>query len=255
MAKPARFASIVALLPLIFSTCSLALANGAAPAIPFRENPILLFLSTLIAAACAMLWVPRVFKWNWETKYFGASLFHIGSIALLCVVPCLCLVLYSRLPITARISVLLIYLGIHVGWCRRFVVFYRKVDADTNLRGGLYQEEYDAVYYMQRADKQLLEHKFKELPKDGYFALFLALSFLLVPIMDAVSAIVGLPFVHIFLLIGMLPVSLMGFGFATRGWLVFYCYPMQIRKATGKRVYVDMTGKPDFGQRKLSNTL
>jgi hypothetical protein len=64
--------------------------------------------------------------------------------------------------------------------------------------------------------------------------------------MDTVSAIVGLPFTHIFLMISTLPISLMSVGFAARGWLVFYHYPNQIKKDTGKRVYVDMSGRPNF---------
>lgn len=166
----------------------------------------------------------------------------------MCLVPCLCIVPYSRLPIDVRLGLLFIYSAIHIAWCWRFVVFYRKIANDTTLRRVLYEEEADAVYYMQRGDKHLLEtqYKFHQLPQDRYFVLFLLLAFALVPLMDTARSVVGLPFIHIFLMIGTLPISLMGVGFAARGWLVFYAYPRQIKKDTGKRVYVNMSGKPNF---------
>jgi hypothetical protein len=116
----------------------------------------------------------------------------------------------------------------------------------------LYEEEDDAVYYMQQGGRRLLETQceFAELPKDCYFAIFLLLSFILVPTMDTVRTVVGIPFTHIFLLISTLPISLMGVGFATRGWLVFSCYPLQIRRKTGKQVYVDMSGKPSLNRKR-----
>jgi hypothetical protein len=251
MAKPDRFASMAAILPLAFSTCCLALADGAAPSVPFLQNPISLILSVVIAVACAVLCVPRVSHWNWEAKYFGVTLFCVGSIALICLVPCFCLALYGRPSVVVRIIILCAYMAIHIAWCRRFFAFYEKINSDINLRKVLYEEEDDAVYYMQQGDRYLLEtqYKFKELPKDRYFAIFLLLAFLLVPAMNTLRAATGLPFTHIFLLIAMLPVSLMGVGFAARGWLVFYYYPRQIRKGTGKRVYVDMSGKPKMGRK------
>jgi hypothetical protein len=247
-AKPERFASLGAILLLIFSAFSLALAEEAAPSVPYSENPILLFLSLILAIGSGLLCVPRIFRWNWDAKYFGVTLFQISSIALMCLVPCFCVVAYSKLPIGVRLGVLFMYTGIHVAWCWRFVVFYSKITNDITLRRLLYQEEADAVYYMQRGDKHLLEtqYKFHQLPQDRYFVIFMLLAFALVPIMDKVRAVVGLPFTHIFLMIGTLPISLMGVGFAARGWLVFYVYPREIKKATGKRVYVDMSGKPNF---------
>jgi hypothetical protein len=252
MAKPDRFASMAAILPLAFSTCCLALADGAAPSVPFSQNPISLLLSVVIAIACALLCVPRISRWNWEAKYFGVYLFCVGSIALMCLVPCFCLALYGAPPVVVRIIILCAYIAIHVVWCRRFFAFYEKINGDMNLCALLYEEEDDAVYYMQRGDRHLLEtqYKFKELPQDRYFAIFLLLAFLLMPAMKTLRTTTGIPFTHIFLFIAMLPISLLGIGFATRGWLVFYYYPRQIRKRTGKRVYVDMSGKPKMGRKR-----
>jgi hypothetical protein len=246
MMKPCRFASMTAFLTLFFSSFSLALADGAAPSVPFLENPILVVLSVLIVIGILLLCVPRLFRWNWEAKYFGVTLFHTGSIAFMCLIPCICVVLYSKLPIALRLGVFLAYFTIHIKWCWRFVVFYRKIFNDTELRGLLYQEDADAVYYMQRGDRNLLDTQFKfhELPRNRYFVIFLLMAFALFPIMGTVYKVFGLPFTHIFLMIGTLPISLMGVGFAARGWLVFYYYPYQIKKQTGKHVYVDMSGKP-----------
>lgn len=251
MARPDRFASLTAILPVVFSAFSFPLAEEAAPGVPFLENPILLFLGAILIIGSSQLCTPRIFRWNWEAKYFGVTLFHIGSIVLMCLVPLLCVVAYSSLPIGVRLGLFSIYMGLHIAWCRRFIIFYRKIANDNNLRKFLYQEDADAIYYMQRGDKHLLEtqYKFRQLPKERYFVLFLLLAFALIPIMSTVRAVVGLPFTHVFLLVGTLPISLMGVGFATRGWLVFYVYPRQMRKVTGKRIYVDMAGKPNFSKR------
>jgi hypothetical protein len=255
MAKPARFVSTGAFVPLVLGVLSLLLANDAAPDVPFANNPIALFSSIILATAAGLLVAPRILKWGWEAKYFGASLFHLGSLTLMCTVPCLCLVLYGKLPLTGRMSVMLVYAAVHVWWCRRFILFYRRVHNGIALRDFIYQEEDDAVYYMQRADKQLMEKqwKFNQLPQDRYFALSLLLSFSIMPVMGTLRALVGLPFIHIFFMVSTLPISLMGLGFATRAWLVFYWYPAQIRKRTGKRVYVDMCGKPRRDEAKRCN--
>jgi len=226
---------------------SLALAHGAAPAIPYFENPIIFVISIVLFVSCVMILVPPICDWGWEAKYFGTTVVGIGSVALLFLVPCLSLVLWGNPPVIARIFLFSLLIAIHLAWCRRLVTFYRRINSDTESYRLIYQEEHDAVYYMQRGDIFLLEKRnsFNQIPKDRYFALFLLTSFFLVPFMDAATAQLGIPFVHIFLIVGALPVSLMAVGIATRGWLVFYFYPMQIKKLTGKRVYVDLSGRPD----------
>jgi hypothetical protein len=245
-AKPARFVGTGAILPLVFGTLGVVLAHHAAPTVPSSQNPIWIFCIIIVGLAVAMFPVPRLFKWNWETKYFGVPLFYLGSLTLMCVIPCLCLLLYSKLEIWSRAAIFLAYMAIHIAWIWRFVAFYRKVDQDSVLRASLYEEENDAVYYMQQADKRILETQFDfhQLPRDRYFVLFIVAALSTTPMMRSVTESVGLPFIHVFFLIGTLPISLMGLGFATRGLLVFYCYPRKIRKTTGKRVYVDMGSKP-----------
>jgi hypothetical protein len=156
-----------------------------------------------------------------------------------------------------RLAVFFACLALHVAWCRRFTALYKKIFNSDELRACLYQEESDAVYYLQRGDKYLLEkkYKFRQFPSGWQFVGCLLLSFLLVPFGGTASSVIGVPFANLFLLIGGFPVSLMCVGLAVRGWLVFFFYPCKIRRTTGKRVYVDMTAKPDLslqGNRKTA---
>jgi hypothetical protein len=115
----------------------------------------------------------------------------------------------------------------------------------------LFEEDSDAIYYMRKSDNFLLEKhfKFSQMPRDRDFVLFIILALLTIPIMDAASSFIGVPFVHIFLMIAMLPVSWMSIGLAFRAYLIFYFYPMRIKKATGKSIYVDL-GSPNRSLRK-----
>jgi hypothetical protein len=89
------------------------------------------------------------------------------------------------------------------------------------LRSAVYEEESDAIYYMRRGDEFILNkyYKFSQVPRDRYFVLFMLVALLMTSMMRAVSAFVGAPFVHVFLLVAMLPVSWMSIGFAVRGSL------------------------------------
>jgi hypothetical protein len=125
-------------------------------------------------------------------------------------------------------------------------VLYAEVFNDDMLRLAIYEEELDAVYYMRRGDELLLKkhYKFSQMPRDRYFLFFMVLGVSVIPAMGQVRSYIGIPFVHTFLLITMLPVSWMSIGFAVRGFLIFYLYPAKIKNATGKDVYVDLASKP-----------
>jgi hypothetical protein len=141
---------------------------------------------------------------------------------------------------------MLVYGASNFFWCRKFFVIYAKTFSDEVLRSAIYEEESDAVYYMRRGDEFLLEKyfKFSQMPRDRYFLLFIVIAFLMIPLMKQVRALIGVPFVHSFLLVAMLPVSWMSIGFAVRGFLIFYMYPARIKKTTGKEVYVDLANTP-----------
>ena len=130
-----------------------------------------------------------------------------------------------------------------VYWCRRFVVYYRRVffDGDRHL---LYEENDDAIYYLQQGDKTLFEKKRKldQLPSNLAFVLFTGLAFLMAPFASSLVRFVGIPFIHIFLTVAGLPITLMCLGLAVRGYLIFYYYPWHLKRMTGKDVYVLMAG-------------
>jgi hypothetical protein len=243
--KPARLVSIAAIIPVFFSVLGMTLSNAAAPSTPFIENPITLLNCFILLSASILFFLPRVLKWGWDTKYFGVMLFHISSISLIFIVPCLCLVLYSTLTFYLRVSIFIIFGAIHAIWCRRFVNIYRKIYNDPMAINLIYQEENDAFYYMQRADKHILERKYKflQLPKDRYFVISCIISFLLLGCMETIKGVTGLPFIHTFLLINTLPISIMAAGLVTKSWLVYYYYPLIIKRHTEKNIYVDMSGK------------
>jgi hypothetical protein len=54
----------------------------------------------------------------------------------------------------------------------------------------------------------------------------------------------AMPFTHIFLAILALPLNLIFLGASTKMWLVYYFYPMKIKKEKNKPVYVDISSHP-----------
>jgi hypothetical protein len=245
MAKPVRLASNGAVIPLVFGTLSIILAKDAAPTVPFTENPVSLFGALIIVLAVGMLLTPRLFRWGWESSYFGASLFNIGSLSLIFFAPYLCLVIYSKLSISTRATILFAGIVAHIIWCHRFVVLYKNINKEEISSNLIYQEESDAVYYMQKTDKYLIEEKFKfeQFPKGRYFVLFTLFSLSLIPFASTIRSMTGIPFIHVFFVVGTIPISLMVAGISTRTWLIFYYYPKRIRASTNKQVFVDMSEK------------
>jgi hypothetical protein len=244
-ARPQSVAPIGAVLPFILGGMCALLASEATPHIPISGNPLALFCICLSVASLISALMPKIFGWDWRTKYFGFSTVYLASASLLGVIPLLCIVLYSSLPLWARLSLLCGYAGTIILWCRRFVLFYRRVCSNKVLRDILYVEDIDAVYYSQKNDNWLIEKKFKlkQFPSNIVILISLGLAFILVPFIHAVKDIVGLPFPHMFLTVGSFPVIMAVLGLAMRGYLVFYYYPWKIKKETGKEVYVDMVTK------------
>lgn len=242
--RPSRFVGICAGLPLILGLVSLPLASGAAPDVPFMENPVAQLLFFVVGTSLAIALMASVLKWDWKAKYYGLTLLSGISISLFAIVPLLALMVYGRAPLWLKALILMVYVISHFLWCRKFFVLYQDIFANEILRAVVYEEEADAVYYSRRGDQFLLGkyYKFSQMPRDRYFAIFILLGLALMPMMSNVSAIMGIPFAHVFLLVSMLPVSWMSFGFAARGYLVCYFYPAKIKNATGKEVYVDVAG-------------
>lgn len=243
--RPSKFASISVGMLFLFVLISVPLAYGAAPSIPLAENALVLLMGGVLALSSILAFLSVVFRWGWKAKYYGVFSLAVAGISFMGIVPCLAALLYGGAPYWVRVGIILFYIISHFFWCRKFFVLYRNVFNDTSLRSVVFEEEEDAVYYMRRGDNFLLEKhfKFSQTPRDRDFLLYMALALLMIPIMDIARTFLGLPFVHIFLIVAMLPVSWMSIGLAFRVYLIFYFYPARIKKATGKDVYVDLASK------------
>lgn len=242
IAKPQTFVAIETILPFFMGLMGLIFADDAAPTVPFMENPLSVFYLCLLLLSIMLAPIPLLFKWGWQAKYFGVTCFYGGSCALMGWTPILCIVLYGKLPFAISFGFLLINIFLTIWWCRRFVLFLRRIHNDSNLWAQLYVEEKDAVYYTQKYDKWLSEKKFKfiQAPSIITFIVPLAIAFLLVPFMPSVTHLVGMPFTYVFLAVSAIPINLLCLGFATKGFLIFYYYPWKIKRQTGKTVFVDM---------------
>jgi uncharacterized Tic20 family protein len=244
IAQPRTFSSIVALLPFLLGILCIPLASAAAPSLPFSKNFLAVLCAVQSVLSLFLMIIPKLYHWDWRSKYFGVPLLYVGSTGLIGIVPWLGIVFFSNLPTSARFLLFATYTASVVWWCRRFVTHYRFVFANSDLRHAIYEEDIDAIYYLQQADKILLEEKRKlaQFPSSFLFVFFMALAFLTIPYAAKISNWVGTPFIHIFLIIATLPIVLMCLGLAVRGYLVFYYYPWRLKRQTGKDVYVIMGG-------------
>jgi hypothetical protein len=227
------------------------LASEATPHQPWISTPLAKFCLLLCPVALVTAFMPKAFNWDWRTKYFGFITFHFSSVSLLGIVPWLCILLYGVPPAWEKALLFLFYVVPTIWWCGRFVTYYGKIYTDKDLRGLVYVEEPDAIYYMQRNDTWLIEKKYKlkVLPTNLLIVIPMAFAFLLAPWIRTVQMHVGLPFPHIFLTIASLPIVMMVLGLATKCYLVYYYYPRIINLETGKEVFVDMVNQT-FPQKK-----
>jgi len=246
-AKSTRFVFTISLIIPIFMGCAAwALATGAAPNQDLRENYLGILGLGISLLSIIALPIPYIFHWNWETKYFGAGILCLSSSSIMGIYPILCIAIYGSLPLFVR----LIFIGLQsiliLKWCHRFVNAYKFIYLNKNLFHYIYNEEPTGVYYTQRADKKVIEKvlKFEQFPHSKYILLSGLAAFSLTPFASSLSKFFGIPFIHIFLAVFAIPLNLIFLGLATRGWLVFYFYPMKIRRQTNKPVYVDMSSAP-----------
>jgi hypothetical protein len=234
------------IIPLMMGLVTWALANGAALGVSLYDNYLEIIGVSMMAYAIIALPIPYLFKWNWETKYFGAGIFHMASGSILGIAPLLCILQYSSLPILARLILTLLESVVIIWWCYRFLKIYRSIYENKNLFNYIYKEEPKAIYYSQVADRKVIEEilKFDLYPKSSYFVAPFLAAFSLTPFASSVTQFFGLPFIHVFLSIAATPLNMMFLGASTKMWLVFHFYPMKIKKETGKPVYVDMSTNP-----------
>jgi hypothetical protein len=241
-ARPQRFISLGALMLLLNAGISWVLATLAAPEIPFSRNPLAIISSLLALLSVVLGLIPMVFKWDWRVQYFGICSLYLASASLPGVTPWLCIVLYSRIPLYARIVLFLVFVLSIYWWCHRFVVYYRKVMSNAAYREKVYCEHESAVHYLQKNDAWLInkKYKFRQAPHMGVFLLAIIVAISIAPIMGKISLFSGLPFPYLFTAIGFFPFVLLLLGISVRGYLIYYYYPREIRKKTGKEIYIDM---------------
>jgi hypothetical protein len=242
IASPRTLSSTLALLPFLMGILCIPLALGAAPSLPFEHNYLAIFCAGQSVLALFFILIPRLFRWDWRTQYFGMPMFYIGSVSIIGLVPWLAIIIFGNLPFWARLLTFFAYFGSIVWWCRRFVTYYRAVFSDKRQSAAIYKEDVDAIYYHQQTDKDLIEKgaQLAQIPSNLSFLLFIALAFASTPFVGGISRLIGIPAIHIFLTISSLPIVLMCLGMAVRGYLIFYYYPRHLKRETGKNVYVVM---------------
>ena len=246
-AKSTKFIfSISLVIPIFMGFAAWALATGAAPSLALHDNYLALLGLGISSLAILALPVPYIFRWNWETKYFGASVLSLSSAAIIGIYPTLCVAFYGSPPIFLRFLLVLFEFILIFGWCRRFADIYKNIYLKKTLFCCIYIEEPCGIYYSQQGDKKVIESllNFKQFPSSIYFIISSLIAFSLFPFATTISRLAGVPFIHIFLTIFATPLNLLFLGLATRGWLVFYFYPMKIKREKNKPIYVDISSRP-----------
>lgn len=246
-AKSTRFIFTVSLIIPLFMGCGAwALATGAAAGQSLHNNYLGLMGLGIASIAVIALPIPYLFRWDWDTKYFGAGMLSLSSGSIIGIYPILCIAQYSSLPILVRFTPIFLEAVLIIRWCLRFINIYKIIYREKDLFHYIYTEEPSAVYYSQQADKKILEKilKFDQFPHPKFFALSTLAAISLIPFSTPISQLIGVPFVHIFLAIFAIPLNLIFLGLSTKGWLVFYFYPTKIRRETNKSVFVDISSQP-----------
>jgi hypothetical protein len=242
IAEPRFFGSLGALLPFLTGVFCIPLALGVAPEVAFSDNNLALFSIGLSITSCLLIFIPYLFRWDWRAKYFGMSLFYVGSVGFLGVVPWLGVVLYSSIPLAMRVALFAAYSAAIIWWCRRFIIYYKHLFSEERLWRRIYTEEEDAIYYLQAEDQRLIDRKLKlgQVPPSAVFIFFMASAFLATPFATDIRMTTGVAFIHVFLTLAMVPIVLMCFGLAVRGYLIYYYYPWKLKYETGKDTFVIM---------------
>jgi hypothetical protein len=233
---------MLAVLPFLLGVLCIPLAFSAAPSLAFEHNFLAVFCAAQSVLSLFLILIPRCFRWDWRIQYFGVPMFYIGSVSIVGLVPCLAIIMFGSLPGWARFLIFAAYFGSIIWWCGPIVAYYRTVFADGQRKNAIYQEEFDAIYYNQQTDKNLIEKsaQIAQVPSNFLFLLFIALALSTTPYAVELSRATGVPSIHIFLAISAVPIVLMCLGIAVRGYLVFYYYPWRLKRETRKNVYVVM---------------
>jgi hypothetical protein len=233
------------ILPIFMGAISFTLATGSAPGVPLGDN--YLAISGILISLIGIISLPisYLFQWDWRTKFCGASLFGLASFACLGIYPLLCIVFYSHMNIWIKIVIVFAEAIAICLWCARFVKIYRFIYNDKEIFDSIYFGENSVVYYRQKENIRVVEHrlKFSETPPGWSFLVCLVLAFCPAILKRKVIEYVGLPITHVILAIGTIPITLWVLGIATKMWLIYFTYPAKILSKSGKRTYLDMNSE------------
>jgi hypothetical protein len=243
------FFRISLILPIFMGVLGFTLARDSAPAVPLRDNYLALSGILISLVGIFSLPIPYLFKWDWSAKCCGASLFCLASLACLGIYPLLCIAFYSHMAIWIRILIVFAEALTIFLWCFRFVKIYRYIYNDKYIFNSIYFCENSVVYYLQRENIRIFQHrlKFSEAPPGWVSPAFLFMAFLPTISYPNVMAYVGLPFTHIVLAIGSIPITVWILGIATKMWLIYFTYPNKIFSMSGRKTYLDMSSKAVSG--------
>nr|WP_314546992.1 hypothetical protein [uncultured Massilia sp.] len=245
LAHPNRILPLAALLPFLVGGLMWLMASGAYKGKPFYQDVPSMLCVTVMAISVVIALLSKLQRLGWHVRYFGIGSFYMGSASLFGLVPWLCIVLYGNSPLWKKVMLLVVYGGVTAWWCMRFVVVYRRIMSVDEQARLIYQEELDAIYYVQKADGWLLakRYKFEQSPHAMLYVGMCTLGFLALIFNDITYRLLGAPGIYGFMLIAFFPVVLLTLGLATRGYLIYYHFPRILKKKTGKHVYIDMSSK------------
>jgi hypothetical protein len=157
IANPKRFCAVLAMLPFMLAGIGAIVAGEATPDQPIASNGVAVACFALCMLSFALILVPALFRWDWRAKFFGFSALYSSAPALIGLIPWACILAYGRLPVSSKIIVFLVYVVPITLWCRRFVRLYREIFDNERMRKIIYFEADDAVYFLQKGDKWLIE--------------------------------------------------------------------------------------------------
>lgn len=216
------------------------------------DDPAMQFAAGMVGAGIVMLALAFVYRWTWQTRHIGVAFLNLLVLSSTSLVPALWISIDSGLSAPWRALLAQVVVAAHLLYGRRTLQDCRKIAADDTLFGLLYQEDEEAVYFLRKVQARFREQLFQEKKVArsrldiGLSAAAVALAVVLATLAD----IQDLPAVPILGAIGCLPLSVWILCVVLRGWMFHVWYPLQIRRRTGKHVYLDQGTWPrDYGER------
>lgn len=216
--------------------------DGAMNQVAFWSNPVVL-IGVGLASYCNFIGLVMFFgRWRWTALQMGmmgfcfiASYYSISGASLADIL------LYGTAPLEIKLLVFALSLSWNGYWVYVTILGCRAIWADESLRQSVWVSYRDAVVYRQFGAKAAMERVGIKIHPNRLTMIF-AFS-LIAPLVlwrQELSALFGVPFVHVFLaLFGQLLMVMGWIGTVLPIMLMLY-YPLKIQRMTGKIVLLDM---------------